>query len=158
MRQRKAGQIINISSISVQTEISRFSAYAGSKAALDACSASIAVECAPDNVVFTTIFMPLVKTGMLSGNDYDHLDVLTPEQASQLIERAMVTKERRIETSMGWWARLGHLLAPSFTQSILTLQYQMEPEAPPKGKAVSASAQGDKSQLQGVRRLFAGAF
>ena len=39
MRERKSGQIVNVSSIGVQTNMPRFSAYVASKSALDAFSA-----------------------------------------------------------------------------------------------------------------------
>src|SRR5918996_2151495 len=65
MRERKSGQIINVSSIGVQTNTPRFSAYVASKAALDAFSRSIASEIIDDNVHITAIYMPLVRTPMI---------------------------------------------------------------------------------------------
>jgi NAD(P)-dependent dehydrogenase (short-subunit alcohol dehydrogenase family) len=55
MRERKSGQIINVSSIGVQTNMPRFSAYVASKAALDAFSRCIASEIIDDDVHITTI-------------------------------------------------------------------------------------------------------
>ena len=54
MRERKSGHIINVSSIGVQTNTPRFSAYVASKSALDAFSRCAAPECVADNVKFTT--------------------------------------------------------------------------------------------------------
>ena len=51
---------INVSSIGVQTNPPRFSAYVASKAALDAWTRVVASECIGDDVHFTTIHMPLV--------------------------------------------------------------------------------------------------
>ncbi|MCB0877165.1 MAG: SDR family NAD(P)-dependent oxidoreductase, partial [Solirubrobacterales bacterium] len=62
MRQRRSGQIINVSSIGVQTNMPRFSAYVASKSALDAFSRCIASEIIDDKVNITTIHMPLVRT------------------------------------------------------------------------------------------------
>ena len=50
MRQRKSGQIVNVSSIGVQTNMPRFSAYVASKSALDAFSRCIASEIVDDGV------------------------------------------------------------------------------------------------------------
>ena len=50
MRQRRSGQIINVSSIGVQTNMPRFSAYVASKSALDAFSRCIASEIIDDKV------------------------------------------------------------------------------------------------------------
>ena len=63
---RYGGHIINISSIGVQTNTPRFSAYVASKAALDAFSRCIASEVIDDGVHLTTIHMPLVRTPMIA--------------------------------------------------------------------------------------------
>ena len=66
MRERKSGHIINVSSIGVQTNTPRFSAYVASKSALDAFSRCAAPEVVADNVKFTTVYMPLVRTPMIA--------------------------------------------------------------------------------------------
>src|SRR3954447_8160705 len=62
MSERKTGHVVNISSIGVQTNPPRFSAYVASKAALDAFTRVVSSETIGDNVTFTTIHMPLVRT------------------------------------------------------------------------------------------------
>src|SRR5204863_7656176 len=62
MREQRSGHIVNVSSIGVQTNTPRFSAYVASKAALDAFSRCIASEIMDDNVHITAIYMPLVRT------------------------------------------------------------------------------------------------
>src|SRR4051812_31263284 len=62
MRDQGGGHIVNVSSIGVQTNPPRFSAYVGSKAALDAFTRVVSSETIGDNVTFTTIHMPLVRT------------------------------------------------------------------------------------------------
>ena len=62
MQKRKAGHVINISSIGVLTNAPRFSAYVASKAAMDAFARCAASEFADDGITFTTINMPLVRT------------------------------------------------------------------------------------------------
>src|SRR4051794_8268032 len=64
MRDRRRGQIINVSTMGVQTSQSRFSAYIASKAALDAFSRSLAIEAHADGVRVTTVHPPLVHTPM----------------------------------------------------------------------------------------------
>ena len=79
MRARKSGHIINISSIGVQTNPPRFSAYVASKAALDAFSRVIASEVIDDKVHITTINMPLVRTPMIAPTRmYDMFPAITP--------------------------------------------------------------------------------
>ncbi len=82
MRERKTGHIINVSSIGVQTNTPRFSAYVASKSALDAFSRCVAPECVADNVKFTTIYMPLVRTPMIAPTDmYKAFPTMSPEEA-----------------------------------------------------------------------------
>src|ERR1700757_3162438 len=66
MRERGFGQIINVSSAGVQTRAPRFGAYIASKAALDTLCDSLQAETVSDGVRFTTVYMALVKTPMIS--------------------------------------------------------------------------------------------
>ena len=82
MRERRSGHIVNVSSIGVQTNTPRFSAYVASKSALDAFSRCVAPEVIGDNVKFTTVYMPLVRTPMIAPTDiYKAFPTLTPEEA-----------------------------------------------------------------------------
>ena len=69
MRERGSGHIVNVSSIGVQTNPPRFSAYVASKAALDAFTRVVASEVIGDGVTFTTIHMPLVRTPMIAPDE-----------------------------------------------------------------------------------------
>ena len=85
MRERHSGHIINISSIGVQTNPPRFSAYVASKSALDAWTRVVSSECIADDVHFTTIHMPLVKTPMIAPTKlYDRFPTISPEQVAGL--------------------------------------------------------------------------
>ena len=103
------GHIINISSIGVLTRAPRFSAYVASKAALDAFSDCAASEFIDNNVNFTTINMPLVKTPMIAPTKlYNHVPTLTPEQAADLVVEAIVYKPVRIATRLGIFGEILH--------------------------------------------------
>jgi len=105
MRARKSGQVINVSSIGVLTGPPRFGAYVASKAYIDAFARCVSGEVAKDNVVFSTTYIPLTRTKMVVSKDnkYDHVKLFTPEQSAGLIERAIVTKERKVMTPTAWW-------------------------------------------------------
>ena len=91
MEEQESGQIINISSIGVLTSPPRFSAYVASKAALDAFSLCAAPEYAAENIDFTTIHMPLVRTPMIAPtNLYKAFPTLSPEQARDLVIKAII--------------------------------------------------------------------
>ena len=131
------GHIINISSIGVLTRAPRFSAYVASKAALDAFSDCAASEFIDNNVHFTTINMPLVKTPMIAPTKlYNHVPTLTPEQAADLVVEAIVYRPVRIATRLGIFGEILHAVAPKATQIILNTAFRMFPD--------SGAAQGKK--------------
>ena len=79
MREQKSGHIVNVSSIGVQTNPPRFSAYVASKSALDAFTRVASSETIGDNVTFTTIHMPLVRTPMIAPTKmYDSFPTISP--------------------------------------------------------------------------------
>jgi NAD(P)-dependent dehydrogenase (short-subunit alcohol dehydrogenase family) len=127
---QNAGHIINISSIGVLTRAPRFSAYVASKAALDAFSDCAASEFIDNNVHFTTINMPLVKTPMIAPTKlYNHVPTLTPEQAADLVVEAIVYKPVRIATRLGVFGEILHAVAPKATQILLNTAFRMFPDS-----------------------------
>ena len=113
MRARKSGHIINISSIGMQTNPPRFSAYVASKAALDAFSRVIASEVIDDGVHITTIHMPLVRTPMIAPTRmYDMFPAITPEEAAEMIAKAMVDQPKKVATRLGNFGELLYAVAP----------------------------------------------
>jgi NAD(P)-dependent dehydrogenase (short-subunit alcohol dehydrogenase family) len=124
------GHIINISSIGVLTRAPRFSAYVASKAALDAFSDCAASEFVDNNVHFTTINMPLVKTPMIAPTKiYNHVPTLTPEQAADLVVEAIVYRPVRIATRLGIFGEILHAVAPKATQILLNTAFRMFPDS-----------------------------
>jgi NAD(P)-dependent dehydrogenase (short-subunit alcohol dehydrogenase family) len=143
MVEQGGGHIINISSIGVLTRAPRFSAYVASKAALDAWSDCAASEFADNNVSFTTINMPLVKTPMIAPTKlYNHVPTLTPEQAADLVVQAIVYKPVRIATRLGIFGEILHAVAPKATQILLNTAFRMFPDSgAAKGKKGEAAAE-----------------
>ncbi len=143
MMKHRHGHIINISSIGVLTQAPRFSAYVASKAALDSFTGCAASEFSDNNIAFTTINMPLVKTPMIAPTKlYNHVPTLTPEQAADLVVEAIVYKPVRIATRLGVFGALLHAVAPKATQIILNTAFRMFPD--------STAAQGRKEGARDV--------
>jgi NAD(P)-dependent dehydrogenase (short-subunit alcohol dehydrogenase family) len=139
MRERKAGQIVNVSSIGVQTNTPRFSAYVASKAALDAFSRSIASEIIDDGVHITTIHMPLVRTPMIAPTKmYDRFPTITPEEAADMIAEAIVHRPKRIATPMGTLGQVLYAINPKSIDYILNTAYHLFPD--------SSAAKGDRKK------------
>jgi NAD(P)-dependent dehydrogenase (short-subunit alcohol dehydrogenase family) len=137
MRERKTGHIINVSSIGAQTNTPRFSAYVASKSALDAFSRCVASEIVEDHVQITTIYMPLVRTPMIAPTKmYDYFPTIGPEEAAELITRAMITRQKKVATRLGTFGEVLYALAPKAVDVILNTGFKLFPE--------SAAAKGVK--------------
>jgi NAD(P)-dependent dehydrogenase (short-subunit alcohol dehydrogenase family) len=127
---RKGGHIINVSSIGVQTNTPRFSAYVASKAALDAWSRCVASEVIDDGVNITTIHMPLVRTPMIAPTKmYDAFPTITPDDAADMITNAMINKPKKVATRLGNFGELLYNVAPKASDAILNTAYKLFPES-----------------------------
>jgi NAD(P)-dependent dehydrogenase (short-subunit alcohol dehydrogenase family) len=130
MRERKSGHIINVSSIGVQTNTPRFSAYVASKSALDAFSRCIASEVIDDGVHITAIYMPLVRTPMIAPTKmYNRFPTITPEKAADMISEAIIHKPKRIATPVGTLGQLLYAINPKSIDYILNSAYKLFPDS-----------------------------
>ncbi|HEX2070701.1 MAG TPA: SDR family oxidoreductase [Thermoleophilaceae bacterium] len=142
MRERKSGHVVNVSSIGVQTNTPRFSAYVASKSALDAFSRCAAPECVADNVKFTTVYMPLVRTPMIAPTDiYKAFPTLTPEEAAQMLCDAMIDKPKRKASRLGTFGEILYSLSPSTVDIILNTAYNLFPDSTAAKKGDGAAAE-----------------
>jgi NAD(P)-dependent dehydrogenase (short-subunit alcohol dehydrogenase family) len=130
MRERRSGLVVNVSSIGVQTNPPRFSAYVASKAALDAWTRVVGSECIADNVHFTTIHMPLVRTPMIAPTKmYDSFPTISPEEAADLICEAIRAKPKHIGTRLGTFGEIAYALSPKAVDQILSTAYKVFPDS-----------------------------
>ncbi len=140
MRERRGGHLINISSIGVQTNTPRFSAYVASKSALDAFSRSIAPEIIGDGVNVTTVYMSLVKTPMTAPTKiYDAFPTMSPDEASQMICDAMIDKPKRIASRLGTFGEVAYAISPKTVDHVLNTAYNLFPDS----KAAKKKGDGD---------------
>ncbi len=147
MRERKSGHIINISSIGVQTNAPRFSAYVASKAALDAFSRTISSEVVDDGVDITAVYMPLVRTPMIAPTKmYDAFPTIGPEEAAEMITDAMIRKPKKVATRLGNFGELLYNVSPKTSDAILNTGYKLFPESKAaKGKGDELEEQAEKA-------------
>ena len=139
MTARRRGHIINISSIGVQTNTPRFSAYVASKSALDAFSRCIASEVVDDNVHITTIHMPLVRTKMIAPTKmYDYFPAIETEEASGMVTDAMIHRPKKVGTGLGNFGEVAYAIAPKIVDQVLHQAYRLFPD--------SAAAKGDEAK------------
>jgi short-subunit dehydrogenase len=158
MRAHKSGHIINISSIGTQTNPPRFSAYVGSKAALDAFSRVIASEVVDDGVHITTIHMPLVRTPMIAPTRmYDVFPAISPEEAAEMIAGAMISQPKKVATRLGTFGELLYAVAPKASDRILNQAYKLFPESQAaKGKGEEAPDKAPSTEAVAFAHLMKG--
>jgi NAD(P)-dependent dehydrogenase (short-subunit alcohol dehydrogenase family) len=141
MRKRGSGHIVNVSSIGVQTNPPRFSAYVASKAALDAFSRVVASEVVGDGVTFTTIHMPLVRTPMIAPTKmYDAFPAISPDEAADMICEAMRSRPKQMGTRIGKFGEVAYSLNPSAVDRLLHLAYRVFPD--------SAASKGQRDEAE----------
>jgi thioester reductase-like protein len=138
MTARRDGQVINVSSIGVLSNAPRFAAYVSSKAALESFTRCAAAEFHDENVHFTIINMPLVRTPMIAPTKiYDDMPtIITPDEASDMIADAIIRKPQRIATRLGVMSEIMHLVAPKMSEVVMNSAYRMFPD--------SSAAQGKR--------------
>ncbi len=130
MRERGSGHIVNVSSIGVQTNPPRFSAYVASKAALDAFTRVVSSEVIGDGVTFTTIHMPLVRTPMIAPTKmYDAFPAISPEEAGDMICEALRSRPKEMGTRLGKFGEVAYSLSPKMMDRLLHLAYRVFPDS-----------------------------
>jgi NAD(P)-dependent dehydrogenase (short-subunit alcohol dehydrogenase family) len=147
MRERGLGQIINVSSVGVQTRAPRFGAYIASKSALDSLCDSLQAETVSDNVRFTTVHMALVRTPMISPTTmYDKFPALTPDQAAGVITDAIVHRPRRASSPFGQFAAVADAVNPAAMDRVRSRAFGMfsDSSAAKGGESASDATEMDK--------------
>lgn len=150
---KRSGHIINISSIGVLASSPRFSAYVASKSALDAFSHCAQGELSGKGINFTTINMPLVKTPMIAPTKmYESVPTLTPEEAADLIVKAIIDKPRRIATRLGVFAGVAHALFPKAYEVVVSTAFELFPDS---AAAKGMAGRGEAAQPTNEQIAFA---
>lgn len=148
---RRAGHIINISSIGVLANATRFSAYVASKAALDAFSRCLSAEVHSHKIAITSIYMPLVRTPMIAPTKiYKYVPTLSPEQAADLIAYAIVKRSKKVATGLGRLASITYSIAPDINNVLMSIGYNLFPS--------STASVGQPQKLNLVQKAYARLF
>ena len=151
MMSRRQGQIINISSIGVLANATRFSAYVASKAALDAFSRCLSAEVDSHKIAINSIYMPLVRTPMIAPTKiYKYVPALSPDQAADLIAYAIVKRPKKVATNLGRLASITYSIAPDINNKLMAIGYNLFPS--------SSASVGQTEKLNFVQRAYARLF
>jgi short-subunit dehydrogenase len=148
MRERRSGHIVNVSTMGVQTNVPRFSAYVASKAALDAFSRSISSEILEDRVAISTVYMPLVRTPMIAPTDhYRYLPALTPEEAAEMVADSITSRNKKQSTMTGRLAEVSYATVPRVQDAIVNAGFKLFPDT--KAARKPDAGDGDTVQEEG---------
>lgn len=160
MRRRKAGRIVNISSIGGKLSVPHLLPYSASKFALAGFSQGLRAELAKDNITVTTIYPGLMRTGSPRNATFkgqhraeyawfsisDSLPVTSIQAeraARQIITACKRGKAEVVLTIQAKLAALFHGIFPGLTTDILSLVNRL---LPGPGGIGSQRAKGADSQ------------
>jgi short-subunit dehydrogenase len=155
MRERGFGHVVNVSSVGVQTRVPRFGAYIASKAALDTLCDAWQAETHADNVRFTTVHMALVRTPMIEATTiYDRFPTLSPDEAADVLCRAIVSRPRRYSPPFGSVAAFADAVSPEIMDRVRSRGFQLfQDSAAAKGQTGKKTKPDEPITSEG--RLFA---
>lgn len=132
MLARNEGHIINVSTLGVQANPARFSAYLSSKWALEGWSWVAANEFAHTGVRISTLNYPLVRTPMIAPTKiYSYVPVMSPKTAVRWMLDIVITQNKRKMSGAGLIALAGYYLSPKTAESFINFTYQIVHEQPP---------------------------
>jgi NAD(P)-dependent dehydrogenase (short-subunit alcohol dehydrogenase family) len=128
MRERRSGHIVNVSTMGLQVNTPRFSAYLASKAALDAFSRSIASEIVDDGVSISAVYMPLVRTPMIQPTGfYRSLPSISADEAATMVAKAIVNRPKKQSTRTGRLAEITYGAAPKVQDAVVNAAFKLVP-------------------------------
>lgn len=111
--QQTRGQVINVSTVNaLLIPVPYWAAYQASKSAFDVWFRSVAVELNAMGISSTSLYLPLVKTPMISPTiGYEKLPAMSATHVATIIAKAMLTHRRSYKP---WWVLFGELASLLF--------------------------------------------
>lgn len=137
MRSRGSGHVVNISSIGVRVPPGpRWGAYQASKGAFDLWLRSVAPELHADGVDVTSVYMALIHTRMTEPtHSLRNVPGLYPDQAADIVARAIIKRPRTIAPWWAWPAELATVLLRAPTERAAQLWYRRTRDSDGAAKA-----------------------
>ncbi|QCH24468.1 SDR family NAD(P)-dependent oxidoreductase [Mycobacteroides salmoniphilum] len=124
MRARGSGHIVHSSSIGVLGNLPDFSAYVGSKAAMDAVLRIAGIESRADGVRVTNVHLPLVTTDMIAPSDWSQYASLTLEEGVDMVVDALRRRSREVNNPLGILYRDSYRVLPGIVSRVQNDYYR----------------------------------
>ncbi|MBJ8339046.1 SDR family NAD(P)-dependent oxidoreductase [Antrihabitans sp. YC3-6] len=114
MREARTGHVVNVSTIGVRIAPGpRWGAYQASKGAFDTWLRSVSPELNADGVHVSSLYMALIHTRMSAPTPIMRkLPGLHPDEAADIVSKAIIERPRTLEPWWTWPAELGSAIAP----------------------------------------------
>lgn len=156
MEARNEGHIINVSTVGVQANPARFSAYLGSKWALEGWTWVAANEFAHTNIRFSSLNYPLVRTPMIAPTKiYKYMPVMSVDTAVKWMLDVIITQNKRKLGIFGKGALSMYYLLPKTSESIVNLSYQAIFEDPPENYVSAKTRRRASANEEGLTNTIA---
>lgn len=121
MLEQRNGHIVNVSSYSTLAPVPRFSAYVGSKAALEGFSQSLRAEVTGKGVAVTIINYPLVRTPMTAPTKmYKSVPMMDTDEAADWMLEAVENRPARVAKLSGRAIDIAKAVAPDTTNAVMS--------------------------------------
>nr|WP_052478034.1 SDR family NAD(P)-dependent oxidoreductase [Kibdelosporangium sp. MJ126-NF4]CEL15573.1 Putative oxidoreductase [Kibdelosporangium sp. MJ126-NF4]CTQ98237.1 Putative oxidoreductase [Kibdelosporangium sp. MJ126-NF4] len=137
MIDRGEGHVVNVTSQAIQVHSPRFSAYTASKAALEQFGRCANREFGADNITFTSVRMPLVRTPMIAQSKaaYRGMPSWSADQAAKLVLKGIHRRTDVVYGPAGVFIDLVDTLLPGVARRGMQYYHRLFPEtAPETGK------------------------
>jgi NAD(P)-dependent dehydrogenase (short-subunit alcohol dehydrogenase family) len=126
MQARGQGHVINVSTMGVQSAPARFSAYLGSKSALEGWTLAAQNELVHTGVEFTLMNYPLVRTPMIAPTAiYRYVPAMSEERAVDWLCEAIVTRPKRKVPAFGLASQVMYQILPKTSELIVNTSFQL---------------------------------
>ncbi|CAM3366924.1 SDR family NAD(P)-dependent oxidoreductase [Nocardioides dubius] len=137
MRAQRFGHVVNVVTWGVQMKAPKFAAYIASKTALDTFSRIAGRETFGDNVTFTNLRLPLVRTGMITATEaYRNAPAMTVEAAAAKIVRALEDRPITSSVPVAVVGEIANFALPRLSDAVAWLGSSRVPDS----RAARASA------------------
>jgi NAD(P)-dependent dehydrogenase (short-subunit alcohol dehydrogenase family) len=136
MRAQRYGHIVNVTTMGLQSDTPRFSAYLASKAALEEFGRVAGREMLGDGITFTSARMPLVRTPMIekAAGAYERMPAMSSERAAEMVVNALVNRPEAENRPVGTAMEVARIVAPRTSRRLANLAYRLMAETAPEAR------------------------
>ncbi len=126
MRERRSGHIVNVLTAGAVLPTPLFGAYGASKAALHHVTDTLAAEFLAEDIHCTGVYLPFVRTPMMSTEVYDDsTKAMTAEKAALWLMDGVAQRRRHVMNSDTTRRAVINNLAPAFMTRVINVLYRI---------------------------------